>query len=103
MTISQGGTGSGGSGPAVRKIYEAMYGVQKDGSIDNKKALLPHPTTTLPKINGDGTVKAPKAQNAQKASYDMPFLPSGSGGTVELAALTPDRSEKYLFGRRYWS
>jgi penicillin-binding protein 2 len=103
MTISQGGTGSGGSGPAVRKIYEAMYGVQKDGSIDNKKALLPHPTTTLPKINGDGTVSASKAQNAQKASYDLPFLPSGSGGTVQLAALTPDRSEKYLLGRRYWS
>jgi penicillin-binding protein 2 len=103
MTISQGGTGSGGSGPAVRKIYEAMYGVQKDGSIDNKKALLPKPVTKLPKINGDGTVTAAStAQKAQKASFDLPSVPSQGGGTVALAALTPERSEKYLLGRRYW-
>ena len=103
MTISQGGTGSGGSGPAVRKIYEAMYGVQKDGSIDNKKALLPKPVTKLPKINGDGTVTAAStAQKAHKASYDLPSVPSQGGGTVALAALTPERSEKYLLGRRYW-
>ena len=27
MMVSQGGTGSGTSGPAVRKIWEALYGV----------------------------------------------------------------------------
>ena len=37
MTISQGGTGSGASGPAVRKIYKAMYG-DSEGAIDKKKA-----------------------------------------------------------------
>jgi penicillin-binding protein 2 len=98
MTISQGGTGSGGSGPAVRKIYEAMYGVQKDGSIDSKKALLPHPQTGLPKISTDG--------NVVQASYGVPSLPvrgSGSGSGMALAALSPERSEKLLLGRRYWS
>lgn len=43
MTISQAGTGSGASGEAVRNIYNALYGVSADGSIDKKKALLPTP------------------------------------------------------------
>ncbi|NSC21723.1 penicillin-binding protein 2 [Streptomyces albus subsp. chlorinus] len=60
MTISQGGTGSGASGPAVRNIYNAMYGVGKDGGIDRKKALLPKPHTELPKISKDGTIVAPR-------------------------------------------
>ncbi|MFI1332282.1 penicillin-binding protein 2 [Streptomyces sp. NPDC020845] len=58
MTISQGGTGSGASGPAVRNIYNALYGVDAKGGIDNKKALLPHPQATLPKIDSDGTIQA---------------------------------------------
>ncbi|MFD7918232.1 penicillin-binding protein 2 [Streptomyces sp. NPDC059740] len=58
MTISQGGTGSGASGPAVRKIYNALYGVQDDGSIDGKKALLPHPQAKLPTIRKDGTIES---------------------------------------------
>ncbi|TVL91846.1 penicillin-binding protein 2 [Streptomyces sp. SAJ15] len=58
MTISQGGTGSGASGPAVRNIYSAMYGVSPDGEIDRGKALLPEPQRRLPKINRDGTVEA---------------------------------------------
>jgi penicillin-binding protein 2 len=96
MTISQGGTGSGGSGPAVRKIYEAMYGVQKDGSIDSKKALLPHPATTLPSISADGSV-------VQKAAYDVPSSPQVAGGGTVPAALTRNRSAKLLLGRRYCS
>ncbi|MEU9115501.1 penicillin-binding protein 2 [Streptomyces sp. NPDC048483] len=58
MTISQGGTGSGASGPAVRKIYNALYGVSEDGGIDNKAALLPKPQARLPKIEDDGTIQA---------------------------------------------
>jgi penicillin-binding protein 2 len=60
MTISQGGTGSGASGPAVRNIYDALYGVTDDGSIDKKMALLPTPQNTLPKIKTDGTIPSPK-------------------------------------------
>ncbi|WP_242440731.1 penicillin-binding protein 2 [Streptomyces sp. CB02923] len=43
MTISQGGTGSGASAPAVRKLYNALYGVSEDGTIDKKKALRQTP------------------------------------------------------------
>ncbi|WST94453.1 penicillin-binding protein 2 [Streptomyces erythrochromogenes] len=53
MTISQGGTGSGASGPAVRKIYEAMYGLDPTGKQDLTKALLPKPATALPAIRPD--------------------------------------------------
>ncbi|MFP8905795.1 penicillin-binding protein 2 [Streptomyces atacamensis] len=58
MTISQGGTGSGASGPAVRAIYDALYGVGEDGKIDKRKALLPKPQKKLPGINPDGTIEA---------------------------------------------
>ncbi|GCB49437.1 penicillin-binding protein 2 [Streptomyces sp. NL15-2K] len=60
MTISQGGTGSGASGPAVRNIYDALYGVSDDGAINPKNALLPRPEAALPKVQTDGTIKAPK-------------------------------------------
>ncbi|SDO86045.1 penicillin-binding protein 2, partial [Streptomyces sp. cf386] len=60
MTISQGGTGSGASGPAVRNIYDALYGVSDDGTIDKKKALLPKPQKSLPKVRTDGTITSPK-------------------------------------------
>ncbi|MEU7063774.1 penicillin-binding protein 2 [Streptomyces sp. NPDC046161] len=53
MTISQGGTGSGASGPAVRNIYEAMYGLDDAGRQDLSKALLPQPRTALPAIRPD--------------------------------------------------
>ncbi|MFE6896635.1 penicillin-binding protein 2 [Streptomyces sp. NPDC057717] len=59
MTISQAGTGSGASGEAVRKIYNALYGVSADGTIDKKKALLPSPEKNLPKIKQDGSIDAP--------------------------------------------
>ena len=60
MTISQGGTGSGASGPAVRNIYDALYGVSDDGTINKKNALLPTPTKSLPKVRTDGTLTSPK-------------------------------------------
>ncbi|MBC7269923.1 MAG: penicillin-binding protein 2 [Streptomyces sp.] len=60
MTISQGGTGSGASGPAVRNIYDALYGVSDDGTINKKNALLPTPQKSLPKIKTDGSIVAPK-------------------------------------------
>ncbi|MFH8606358.1 penicillin-binding protein 2 [Streptomyces sp. NPDC018029] len=60
MTISQGGTGSGASGPAVRKIYDAIYGLDENGKQDLKKALLPEPQKSLPKIKGDGSIHSPK-------------------------------------------
>jgi penicillin-binding protein 2 len=58
MTISQGGTGSGASGPAVRNIYNAIYGVDSKGEIDEDSALLPHPEKDLPKVDEHGNIEA---------------------------------------------
>ncbi|WP_320773249.1 penicillin-binding protein 2 [Streptomyces sp. CRN 30] len=60
MTISQGGTGSGASAPAVRKLYNALYGVSEEGEIDKKKALLFTPQEDLPEIGSDGSIDAPR-------------------------------------------
>ncbi|GAA3371545.1 penicillin-binding protein 2 [Streptomyces sannanensis] len=77
MTISQGGTGSGASGPAVRKIYNALYGLDEEGKQDLKKALLPQPQKGLPKVQPDGSIDAPKiapydpnSQKVEKGGVD---------------------------------
>ncbi|NLU66372.1 penicillin-binding protein 2 [Streptomyces sp. HNM0574] len=62
MTISQGGTGSGASGPAVREIYNAIYGVDKDGKIHPKRALLPKPEKALPRIDKHGNIVAERGK-----------------------------------------
>lgn len=54
MTISQGGTGSGASGPAVRNIYEAMYGLDPTGKQGPLQGSAPKPATALPAIRPDG-------------------------------------------------
>ncbi len=77
MTIAQAGTGSGASGEAVRNIYSALYGVQSDGSVDKKKALLPEPQKSLPKVRTDGTIDAPKitgdpGKDAEASQKDNP-------------------------------
>ncbi|MCY0948840.1 penicillin-binding protein 2 [Streptomyces sp. H27-S2] len=59
MTISQGGTGSGASGPAVRTIYDAIYGLDMEGNQDPKRALLLKPEAKLPRILPDGSIEAP--------------------------------------------
>ncbi|MFD8739619.1 penicillin-binding protein 2 [Streptomyces sp. NPDC059618] len=88
MTISQAGTGSGASGEAVRKIYNALYGVSADGTIDKKNALLPTPQKGLPKIQSDGTIasgsiskdpaKDQQASQAPKDATPDPNLPAGT-------------------------
>ncbi|WP_327236654.1 penicillin-binding protein 2 [Streptomyces sp. NBC_01317] len=77
MTISQGGTGSGASGPAVRKIYEAMYGLDLKGKQNLKKALMPQPATALPKIGPDGAIDAPKVR---------PYMPEKPPADTQVVA-----------------
>lgn len=72
MTIAQGGTGSGASGPAVRKIYEAMYGLDEEGGQDLKKAMLPKPQTELPKIEPDGSIEAPEIEPYEPEKEEPP-------------------------------
>jgi len=81
MTIAQGGTGSGGAGPAVRNIYSALYGVQANGSIDPKKALLPVPQTALPSFAPDGSVAQPAAFTVHLPGTSVaPRTPRDGGG-----------------------
>ncbi|MGI5375386.1 penicillin-binding protein 2 [Streptomyces sp. CA-251387] len=88
MTISQGGTGSGASGPAVRNIYDALYGVSDDGTINKKNALLPKPQKSLPKVRTDGTIASPKVAKdpakEQRASQEGEAAPDEQqlAGTV---------------------
>ncbi|MGV9315337.1 penicillin-binding protein 2 [Streptomyces sp. NPDC003691] len=86
MTIAQGGTGSGASGPAVRNIYEAMYGLDEKGGQDLKRALLPKPQQTLPKVQPDGNIYAPEIR-----PY-VPPKPEGEEGTAD-GGTPPDQNQ----------
>ncbi|UIX34616.1 penicillin-binding protein 2 [Streptomyces sp. GQFP] len=99
MTISQGGTGSGASGPAVRNIYEALYGVSEDGKIDNKKALLPTPQKSLPKIESDGSIDAPKIKPyvPPKATEEILAV---AGGQLPPATVASEGTRTNRSGRR---
>ena len=88
MTIAQAGTGSGASGEAVRNIYSALYGVQPDGSIDKKQALLPTPQKGLPKIQTDGTIASPKV--AQDPAED---LKKAAEKAAEQGTAPPDQNQ----------
>jgi len=52
MTVSQGGTGSGTSGPSVRKIYEAIFGIGQPAALPGGK-----PPARLPQVRKDGTIR----------------------------------------------
>jgi penicillin-binding protein 2 len=61
MMVTQGGTGSGTSGPFVRRIWEALYGV--DGSsVDTRRALIPGVVEPerLPAFQPDGSILPPR-------------------------------------------
>ncbi|MFI6005385.1 penicillin-binding protein 2 [Streptomyces sp. NPDC051366] len=79
MTISQGGTGSGASGPAVRSLYNAIYGLDMAGKQDLKKALLLGPETKLPKIDPDGSIESPEIRPYVPPSPDEPAPPALAG------------------------
>ncbi len=100
MTISQGGTGSGASGPAVRNIYDALYGVADDGTIDKSKALLPTPQKSLPTVRTDGTIKSPKVAKdpAKEQRLSQQGVPepdeSQPAGTVQQTGTGTNRDTR---------
>ena len=60
MMVSQGGTGSGTSGPAIRKIWETLYGI--DGTrVNPRNAAIPgsSPPSSLPVFARDGSILPP--------------------------------------------
>jgi penicillin-binding protein 2 len=60
MQVSQGGTGSGTSGDAVRRIWEALYGIH-GSKVVPADAAEPgaQPPTTLPVFHPNGEISAP--------------------------------------------
>jgi len=63
MMVTQGGTGSKTSGPSVRKIYEALFGVNGTTVNSSKSVLVGGvPSKALPVIRPDGTPVTPKGK-----------------------------------------
>lgn len=60
MMVTQGGTGSGTSGPAVRKIWEALYGIHGD-RVKPATSVIPGvtPPRRLPVFAEDGSILPP--------------------------------------------
>ncbi len=60
MMVSQGGTGSGTNGDAVRTIWESLYGV-RDGAVRPGSAAIPGtvPPDGLPTFTDDGAILPP--------------------------------------------
>ncbi len=60
MMVSQGGTGSGTSGPSVRKIWESLYGIDGE-TVRPARAAIPGttPPTRLPTFMKDGSILPP--------------------------------------------
>jgi penicillin-binding protein 2 len=60
MMVSQGGTGSGTSGPAIRRIYETLYGVRGDKVLPATSAIPGvTPPSKLPVFAADGSILPP--------------------------------------------
>ncbi|MEU6528186.1 penicillin-binding protein 2 [Streptomyces sp. NPDC046928] len=104
MTISQGGTGSGASGPAVRNIYDALYGVSDDGTINKKNALLPTPQKKLPKVRTDGTITSPKVSKdpakEQRATQKNEADPDPQQLAGTVSTQSPENRDTRRRGRR---
>jgi penicillin-binding protein 2 len=73
MMVTQGGTGSGTSGPFVRKIWEALYGVH-GAAVDTKDAEIPGVVApeTLPSFQPDGSILPPRPRSAQPRGGTQP-------------------------------
>jgi penicillin-binding protein 2 len=60
MMVTQGGTGSGTSGPYVRKIWESLYGITGE-EVDADHSVIPGvtPPRRLPVFTSDGSILPP--------------------------------------------
>ena len=66
MMVSQGGTGSGTSGPSIRKIWEHLYGI-KGMNVKPARAAIPGTTSPrkLPTFARDGSILPPARKEGQ--------------------------------------
>ncbi|MDN5893786.1 MAG: penicillin-binding protein 2 [Nocardioides sp.] len=60
MMVSQGGTGSGTSGPAIRKIWESLYGIDGE-TVNTARAAIPGVVgpRKIPTFSPDGSILPP--------------------------------------------
>jgi penicillin-binding protein 2 len=81
MMVSQGGTGSGTSGPSVAELYKTMFGISGQ-QVRLDKAVPPggKPTSALPVIRPDGTVERPERKRRAKVSA----VPWSRGGASAM-------------------
>jgi penicillin-binding protein 2 len=79
MMVTQGGTGSGTSGPSVRNIYEAIFGVRGQ-SVDPARSVLDGgaPAKRLPVVQADGTPITPEGED-MPTSLQQAARRSGGG------------------------
>jgi penicillin-binding protein 2 len=82
MMVPEGGTGSGTSAPSVRRIYEALFGIQ-GSSVNPKTAIVPggKPIKQLPVIEADGTIDTPR-DNGLPGNQD-PGIPATSSKSTK--------------------
>ena len=68
MMVTQGGTGSGTSGPFVRRIWESLYGVH-GSSVDTRDALIPGVVAppALPSFQPDGSILPPRPRSPRRS------------------------------------
>ncbi len=60
MMVSQGGTGSGTSGPGIRAIWESLYGINGERVVPGRAAIPGvRPPTDLPNFRNDGSILPP--------------------------------------------
>jgi penicillin-binding protein 2 len=72
MMVSQGGTGSGTSGPAIRKIWETLYGVRGSKVVEGKAAIPGTvPPEGLPVFAEDGDILPPPVKAAPPARAEQ--------------------------------
>jgi penicillin-binding protein 2 len=72
MMISQAGTGSGASGEGVRKIWEALYGIDGE-QVAPERAVIPGTVLPerLPSFRDDGSILPPAVAPRRTPSTDQ--------------------------------
>lgn len=89
MMVTEGGTGSKTSGPSVRKIYEALFGVSGT-TVNPRRSVLVggEPMVELPRVKADGTPVSPKGQGSGVApTREQPNM--SKGDDVSAAGASP--------------
>ena len=86
MMVSQGGTGSGTSGPSIRRIWEALYGVDGE-TVDPIDALIPGttPPRKLPVFAEDGSIIPPVKPQVRRVRPGRADAEAAPAADLEVA------------------